>query len=243
MAFLERDLYEPVKTLLEQMGFFVQAEVKGCDVLAQKEDTLLAVELKKGFQLKLIYQAMERQSYVPFVYVAVPRPKKSGRDKEFRQMMKLLERLGIGLIFVSMEVERPYAQLVLEAAENGVVTNSRKKRAAKEELAKRSGSFNTGGVTKTKLITAYREAALAVLLFASQREQVTPKELEEAGFDKKAASILARNYYGWFEKKARGVYGVTPEGQAALQSPQYAGFLDIWKQRQKEQQEERQEKR
>ena len=225
MAFLERELYEPVKALLEEMGFFVQAEVNGCDVLAQKEGVLLAVELKKSFQLKLIYQAMERQSYVPFVYVAVPRPKKSGRDKSLRQMMALLKRLRIGLIFVSMEVEAPYAQLVLEAGEGGVATNYRKKKAVQKELEGRSGSFNTGGVTKTKLITAYREAALLVLLFVSQKGEVTRKELEEAGFEKKSQTILARDYYGWFEKKARGVYTVSAKGQEALHSQEYAPLL------------------
>ena len=46
-TFRETDLYEPVRRFLEEEGYTVQAEVKGCDVAAVKNGHLVIVELKK----------------------------------------------------------------------------------------------------------------------------------------------------------------------------------------------------
>ena len=40
-TFCETDLYEPVRRFLEEEGYTVQAEVKGCDVAAVKTGSLL----------------------------------------------------------------------------------------------------------------------------------------------------------------------------------------------------------
>ena len=56
-TFRETDLYEPVRRFLEEEGYTVQAEVKGCDVAAVKNGHLVIVELKKAFNLRLVYQA------------------------------------------------------------------------------------------------------------------------------------------------------------------------------------------
>ena len=76
MTFAETDLYEPVCRFLEEEGYRVQAEVKDCDIAAEKDGELIIVELKKSFQLKLIYQALDRQSLTEQVFVAIPRPQK-----------------------------------------------------------------------------------------------------------------------------------------------------------------------
>ena len=57
--FKEEDLYEPIHKWLINNGYEVQAEVQSCDVVAQKEDELTIIELKKSFNLKLVYQCME----------------------------------------------------------------------------------------------------------------------------------------------------------------------------------------
>ena len=59
-TFRETDLYEPVRRFLEEEGYTVQAEVKGCDVAAVKNGHLVIVELKKAFNLRLVYQARSR---------------------------------------------------------------------------------------------------------------------------------------------------------------------------------------
>ena len=57
--FKETDLYEPIRAFLEEEGYQVQAEVKGCDIAAVKDGQLVIVELKKAFNLKLVYQGEE----------------------------------------------------------------------------------------------------------------------------------------------------------------------------------------
>ena len=60
--FKETDLYEPIRAFLEEEGYQVQAEVKHCDIVAEKDGRLVVVELKRAFGLKLVYQGLERQS-------------------------------------------------------------------------------------------------------------------------------------------------------------------------------------
>ncbi len=64
---LEEQLYKPVKNYLEKKGFKVRAEVKNIDVAAECNGILLAVELKTSFNLKLVYQAIDRQKIADLV--------------------------------------------------------------------------------------------------------------------------------------------------------------------------------
>ena len=73
---LESDLYGPVREYLEKLGYEVKGEVKGCDITAMRGGELIVVELKRGFTLELVYQAMDRQRVADGVYVAVPLPKR-----------------------------------------------------------------------------------------------------------------------------------------------------------------------
>jgi hypothetical protein len=43
-----------------------------------------------------------------------------------------------------------------------------------------------------------------------------PAALRDAAEVPKAQSIVTRDVYGWFERVARGLYGLTPAGHAAL---------------------------
>ena len=73
---LESDLYGPVRDYLQDLGYEVKGEVKSCDVTAMRDGELIVVELKRGFTLELIYQAINRQRVADGVYVAVPLPKR-----------------------------------------------------------------------------------------------------------------------------------------------------------------------
>ena len=70
----EADLYPPIKALLESQGYEVKGEVGSADVVAVRgtEDPVV-VELKTGFSLSLLHQAIDRQSVTDIVYLAVPR--------------------------------------------------------------------------------------------------------------------------------------------------------------------------
>ncbi len=64
-------------------------------------------------------------------------------------------------------------------------------------------------------MTAYRQEAL---LCAAQLASgpLRPRDLRPAA--PRAAAILQRNVYGWFERVGRGVYALTEAGATALRA-------------------------
>ncbi|MGC2521267.1 MAG: hypothetical protein WA417_01315, partial [Stellaceae bacterium] len=82
----EAALYPAVKRFLEAKGFEVKGEVCGCDIVAVRgaEPPLLAiVELKRGFNLELLLQAVDRMRPADEVWLAVPLTR-HGRDRDPR---------------------------------------------------------------------------------------------------------------------------------------------------------------
>ena len=68
------------------------------------------VELKRGFTLELIYQALDRQRVADGVYVAVPLPRRGYMAPHIRDMERLCRRLELGLIFVGFTSKGPHRQ-------------------------------------------------------------------------------------------------------------------------------------
>jgi hypothetical protein len=92
---METELYLPVKRFLEGLGFEAKAEVCGCDVVALDEGTPAAVviaELKLGFSLDLVLQAVDRLPACDEVWLAV-RASRRGRGREGDPRVKKLCRL------------------------------------------------------------------------------------------------------------------------------------------------------
>ena len=58
------------------------------------------MELKRGFTIELLYQAIDRQRLADSVYVAVPLPKRGYMAPHLADMKALCRRLSLGLIFV-----------------------------------------------------------------------------------------------------------------------------------------------
>ena len=92
--FKETDLYEPIRAFLEEEGYQVQAEVKHCDIAAEKDGRLVVVELKRTFGLKLVYQGLERQSLTDEVFAAAT-------AKLVRNNRRWSENWMIGIAFSS----------------------------------------------------------------------------------------------------------------------------------------------
>ena len=101
--------------------------MKDCDIAAVKDGQLLIVELKKAFNLKLVYQGMERQSLTDQVFVAIPRPKKGAREKAWKDMLKLLKRLELGLLTVALDSPLKTVDVVLEPSDSPIRKNKKKK--------------------------------------------------------------------------------------------------------------------
>lgn len=201
----ETNLYDGVKSYFEQLGFLIRAEVRDIDVCAVKGDLLIGIELKKNLTVDLLVQGVLRQKVCDLVYVAVPRPRRFKKNREFTNTLHLLRRLELGLLFV--DVDKGVAEEILEPsyfnldkARKALVD---KRRKLLEEIKGRSLSLNEGGSSRKRLMTAYREESLKTVALLLIKGSVAPKDLREFGL---RGSILRDNYYGWFEKIARGTY-------------------------------------
>lgn len=217
----ETELFQPVKELLTELGYDIRSEVKDADIAAIKGNELIIIELKTSYNLKLILQAAKRQRLTDQVYIAIPRPvykKRFGRDFKDREF--LLRRLGLGLIFVAMDAEQPYAKIVFDPKifdmKRSQVNSRRKKKKLLKEFEGRSINYNVGGSVKQKLVTAYREKSLGIVSIMAKRDIMSTKEIREAGGPAETTNIMYNNHYDWFEKVGRGKYRLSDKGENAL---------------------------
>lgn len=229
MNWKETDLYEPIRLFLEEVGYQVQAEVKNCDIAAVKEGQTLIVELKTRFNLKLVYQALERQSLTDQVYVAIPRPEKGQREKAWKDMLKLLKRLELGLITVALDSPLQTVDVILEPSDSLVRKNRKKQERLQLEMENRQVAENVGGMTRRKIMTAYREKAIELCCIIERFGQISLKELREMGREDKYATMLRSNVYQWFERIEKGVYGLSAYGKDALSSMDYEKLVRFYR--------------
>lgn len=228
-TFCETDLYEPVRRFLEEEGYTVQAEVKGCDVAAVKNGQLVIVELKKAFNLRLVYQALERQSRTELVFVAIPRPKKGQREKAWKDMLRLLKRLELGLLTVAIDSPLRTVDVVLEPSDSTAWKNRKKRERLQAEWDGRQTDANTGGMTRRKIMTAFREKSLHLCCLIEKYGEISTAQLKDWGLVDGYAAILSRNYYRWFQRVAKGHYALSEEGQRALLDEDYRKTVEFYR--------------
>ncbi|MBW7461137.1 DUF2161 domain-containing phosphodiesterase, partial [Paenibacillus sepulcri] len=77
-----------------------------------------------------------------------------------------------------------------------------------------------------KLVTAYREKALRIAWALSLHGQLPPRRAAELTGVQRAAFIMQKDYYGWFERVERGVYRLKESGTAAV--VEYADVINAW---------------
>ena len=240
----EAELYAPLKAFFEQAGYHVKGEVRNCDLVGMKDglDEPVIVEMKKTFNLALLLQGLERLKMSPHVYLAVERSrsKKGAVNQRWSDLRDLCRRLGLGLIHVTFyKTKAPFVEVLCQPGEGSGSgrQSARRRERLLSEFRERSGDYNTGGVTRAKLITAYREKALRVAAAISASSDaseaaaeaaiqsgVSPAAIRDVCGVGSAASILQRNYYGWFVRIARGRYLLTDAGRQAL--VEYARVLE-----------------
>lgn len=208
-------MFPILKEFLEEQEYDVKAEIMNADVVAMKDDVVLVVEMKTSFSTKLIYQGLKRLHISDYVYLAIPKPSsKVLKSSSFKEKKTIVRRLELGLILVDLDTKT--VDVLLDPRTYHFKKNKKKRRRLLKEFQLRKTSVNVGGVTKTKLITAYRELAL-LALDAMKDGPKTTKYLREYTARKKIVSILQKNYYGWFERVERGTYQITDIGQNALE--------------------------
>ena len=226
--FKETDLYAPIRAFLEEEGYQVQAEVKNCDIAAVKDGQLVIVELKKAFNLKLVYQGLERQSLTEQVFVAIPRPKKGAREKSWKDMLKLLKRLELGLLTVALDSPLQTVDVVLEPSDSIAWKNRKKREKLQAELEQRQVDGNVGGMTRRKIITAFREKSIRLACLLEREGQVSLVSLRERGMED-SVGILSRNYDKWFKRVEKGVYALSEKGIEALENEDYAKVVSFYR--------------
>lgn len=210
----ETDLYPPVKAFLEGQGYEVKAEVGPADVVAyRKGEEPLVVELKTGFSLTLVHQAVARQAITDAVYIATPRGKGRAYLGSLKNMKTLCRRLGLGLITVRM-ADR-LVEVHCDPAPYRPRPSKIRRKSLLREFARRDGDPNTGG-TRGGIVTAYRQDAVRCARHLAKagptKGAVVAKETGVA----RATRMMADNHYGWFERVGKGVYDLTETGRAAL---------------------------
>lgn len=226
--FKETDLYAPIRAFLEEEGYQVQAEVKHCDIAAVKDGQLVVVELKKAFNLKLVYQALERQSLTEQVFVAIPRPKKGHREKAWKDMLRLLKRLELGLLTVALDSPLQTVDVVLEPSDSLAWKNRKKREQVQAEMKNRQMDVNVGGMTRRKIITAFREKSIRLACILEREGQVSTAALRERGMED-CIGILSRNYDKWFQRVEKGVYALSEKGKEALGMEDYAKIVAFYR--------------
>jgi hypothetical protein len=223
----ETDLAPPLQAWLRQQGYTVRSEVQDCDLLACRADELVAIELKRHLSTGLLIQATQRQKAADSVYLAVPQDVRRRSRREWAAVKHLLRRLELGLLLV--DPEHAAVEVVLHPEPFDRRRDQAKRRALLTEVAGRSADDNLAGSHRRKLVTAYRERALLLALLLSERGPSQPRELRAAGADEKTLPVLAGNAYGWFQRVARGVYALTPQGEAGL--AEYPAVVERCRQR------------
>lgn len=100
----------------------------------------------------------------PNVYLAVERvrAKKGAVNQRWGELTGLCRRLGLGLITVVFyKTKAPLVEVLAEPGDAPPQARSalRRRERLLYEFRERSGDYNTGGSTRVKLVTAYREGA------------------------------------------------------------------------------------
>ncbi|MDA3899934.1 MAG: DUF2161 family putative PD-(D/E)XK-type phosphodiesterase [Spirochaetes bacterium] len=242
--FSEADLFQPVKHYLEKNGYIVNGEVHECDLVAQKNDEVVVIELKKSFSLALVFQAVERQKVADAVYVAFAAPLDRDYPKNIKKIMLLLRRLEVGLIVVHLLKHKTRVEIVFHPAPYERQKNKKKRDAVIREASGRVFDENRGGSRSVdSKMTLYRQQAIQIAVYLRFLKKASPSQLIVLGCSKKSNSILTRNFYGWFERQERGVYTLHPEGRKCLKNYQQLNlyytneFKEVYKEVKAKQQE------
>ena len=207
----ETDLYPPVKSFLEAQGYEVKAEIGAVDVVGIRgKDAPVLVELKLAFSLALLQQGVARLAISDTVYLAVLKPK----GKAIKANLALCRRLGLGLMTVRLR--DGFVEVLADPVPYRPRKSVKRQSRLLREFARREGDPNAGGATRKGLVTSYRQDALNCAAYLVEHGESKGAVVAKGAGVPRATNIMSMDYYGWFEKVSRGVYGVTEKGRGGL---------------------------
>lgn len=210
----ETDLYAPVKTWLEELGYEVKSEIGAADVVALRDgEEPLIVEMKTTFSLTLLQQAVTRQKVSDTIYVAVPRWKGKAGWRSFKGNIGLCRRLSLGVL--SVRLKDGYVQVHCDPKPFQPRKSKLRHRALMDEFKRREGDPNRGG-TRGKIVTAYQQDARRCAAYLKENGPSRGAVVRDATDVTKATRMMADNHYGWFCRVEKGIYDVTETGRTAV---------------------------
>lgn len=217
----ETELYAPVKSFLEELGFETKSEIAAADVVGMLEgkDPVI-VELKAGFSLTLLQQAVARQAISDSVYVAVPRWKGRLAWKKFKANVGLCKRLGIGVM--SVDLQAGAVKVHSEPQPYSPRKSARRKATLLSEFERRRGDPNEGG-TRGSIVTAYRQEAFRCAQHLAEHGASKGSEVSNATEVPRATAMMRSNHFGWFAWVSRGVYELSAQGRRAVKNAETTG--------------------
>ena len=228
----ESELYEPLKAYFVRQGYEVKSEVRHCDLVAMHTHTEKAggdlrpviVEFKKTLNLSVLLQGLKRQKLTPHVYIAIEYKirKKGAAPGTWSEYTNLCKRLGLGLLTVQFFKRKPpHVELWCKPQVMHATKLPLRTKRLLHEFRERSGDYNVGGSSQTKIVTAYRELSLKCALQLRKSGPTKLNRLTEALESRKIGSLMQKNVYGWFQRVERGVYELSQKGEEALEHYQY----------------------
>ena len=174
---METALYLPVKRFLENLGFTVKGEVGGCDLVALSGDDppiVVIGELKLSFNLELVLQAVDRAGACDEVWLAAKMSARGkGRESDARYR-NLCRRLGFGMLAVTNTGD---VEVIVKPPTTSPRRNPKKRSRLVAEHRRRKGDPALGGSTRSPIMTAYRQQALAC---ASALSTMGPRKVRES---------------------------------------------------------------
>jgi len=226
----ESELYPPVKSFLQSQGYTVKGEIGDCDVVAVRgdEDPLI-VELKKSITLDLLFQGIDRQQITDKVYLAVPHLgpmiQRYRKRNRYRDIIRLCRLLGLGLLSVHFARSGvPWVEPHLDPLPYRPRKNRKRKEMLLKEFALLAGDPNPGGAASRPRVTPYRQDVLLCAHLLHVNGPLKVSHIREMSGVSRTASILQKDFYGWFQRVVRGVYDLSPNGKRAIEA--YADTLE-----------------
>lgn len=221
----ETDLYAPIKAYWTAQGYDVKSEIAAADVVAMKSGhDPVVVELKLGFSLTLLHQAVARQHITPQVYVAVPKWTGRAGWRAFKANLGLCRRLELGVLVVDLSdgSVRPYATPQPFARRK----NRRRAKRVQTEFDRRIGDPNIGGARAGQAVTSHQQRARICAQYLHAHGATKGAIVAQTTGLTDATRIMGQNYTGWFVRVDRGVFDLSDSGRLALDPAPAAPILD-----------------
>ena len=215
LAIREADLYPPLKNFLTHQGYEVKGEVEHCDVIAVRGDEpVVVVELKLSINLTVVLQAVDRLQISDTVYIGVPKGIAVLQNQR-KQVVKLLRMLGFGLMVIDPVAALGSVDVLCDPGEYKPRQVKHRAYRLLGEFMHRVGDPNAGGSTSRRgIMTAYRQKALAIVGYLKEHGETKAAVIARSLAEPKTRVILYDNVYGWFDRLGKGVYALSPRGDA-----------------------------